>query len=81
VLELYQKAAAIYKQLSDYAGLSMILRNCGMVFLNLANNKKAIHYFTQSIELSRKIGDTYGEQSALEKLKLAKKRLETVFDS
>jgi tetratricopeptide (TPR) repeat protein len=81
VLDLYYKAATIYKELLDFAGLSMILRNCGMVFLNLANNRKAVHYFTQSIELSRKIGDVYGEQSALERLKRAKERLETVFES
>jgi CHAT domain-containing protein/Flp pilus assembly protein TadD len=69
---LSTESLAISRQCNDKAG---ILNNIGNAYNAQGDYKKAIAYFTQSLTISRPIGDKKGEGSALNNLAIAENSL------
>jgi len=57
-MENYEKAAAIFKQLNDTGGISMILNESGVVYEYKADYKEALNRYTASLALAESSGDS-----------------------
>ncbi|WP_199340957.1 CHAT domain-containing protein [Nostoc spongiaeforme] len=65
VLESWQQALTLYKEIKDQYGESKTLRYLGMSYIDLGDFPTAIDYFQQSLAIARKAKDRYNESWSL----------------
>ncbi|MBX9254878.1 CHAT domain-containing protein [Desmonostoc muscorum CCALA 125] len=61
VLESWQQALTLYREIKDQYGESKTLRYLGMSYIDLGDFPAAINYFQQSLIIARKAKDYYNE--------------------
>lgn len=64
-LQNYQKALAIFRELTDLPGQALILGNIGRVHNNLHDTQKSVAALQEALKLSRAVGDRRGVAAAL----------------
>jgi tetratricopeptide (TPR) repeat protein len=61
----YERALALYRQLSDQRNEAAILSSLGYVYDALGEKRKALDFYEQALPLRRQVGDRGGEATAL----------------
>jgi tetratricopeptide (TPR) repeat protein len=67
-IRLYEKSAAILRDLDDERGLSLVLQNLGLAHAGAGNQERAVEYLRESLGLARRAGDPAHLSSALRSL-------------
>ncbi len=65
VLEYFEKALPIHREVGDQSSEATTLNNIGMVYDALGQKQKALEYYEEALPISREVGDRSGEATTL----------------
>jgi tetratricopeptide (TPR) repeat protein len=63
--EYYRRSIGIYEEIHDTAGMARDYTNIGLVLSNMGNNKEALDYHKEALEIDKGLNDRVGMATAI----------------